>query len=121
MEEKKILVIEDEPFIRKSIVSFLELEHYSVVSASTVRKAIDYINMNRFDLVITDIMLPYSGGFEIVEYLKSDPLRAITPVVILTGMDRDILKATKSRADYCLNKPFSPKELIDTVKKIFES
>jgi CheY-like chemotaxis protein len=121
MSVKRILVIEDEPFIRKSIVSFLELERYSVVSASTVRKAIDYINMDRFDLIITDIMLPYSGGFEIVEYMKSDPLRCITPVVILTGMDKDILQATKTKADYCLNKPFSPKQLIDTVKQIFEN
>jgi DNA-binding response OmpR family regulator len=120
MADKKILVIEDEPFIRKSIVSFLELEKYEVISVSTVRRAMDFINTNDFDLVITDIMLPYSGGFEIVEHLKNHPWKAPVPVVILTGMDRDILKATTSEADACLCKPFSPKELLDTVKLIFD-
>ncbi|MBA3901576.1 MAG: response regulator [Bacteroidetes bacterium] len=119
MAEKRILVIEDEPFIRKSIVSFLELEKYNVTSVSTVRRAIHYIEANEFDLVITDIMLPYSGGFEIIEHLKTHPWKSVVPVVILTGMDKDVMNATYSEADAYLFKPFSPKELLDTVKLIF--
>jgi DNA-binding response OmpR family regulator len=119
MAEKRILVIEDESFIRKSIVSFLELEKYEVTSVSSVKRAIQCINTSDFDLVITDIMLPYSGGFEIIEHLKSHPWKCTVPVVILTGMDKEILNATYSEAEACLYKPFTPKELLDTVKLIF--
>ncbi|MDQ3191424.1 MAG: response regulator [Bacteroidota bacterium] len=118
---KNILVIEDEPFIRQSIVSFLELENFKVSAVQTAKKAIYKFNNDDFDLVITDIMLPYSGGFEIIEYVKNHLYKKPVPVIILSGMEKEILQATITQADVCLLKPFSPQLLIETVKRLLNN
>ena len=115
-----VLVIEDEPFIRQSIVSFLELENFKVSAVQTAKKAIYKFNTDDYDLVITDIMLPYSGGFEIIDHVKNHFYKKPVPVIILSGVDKEILEATITEADACLMKPFSPKLLIDTAKKLLK-
>jgi two-component system, OmpR family, response regulator ResD len=118
MEKKKILVIEDEDFIRKTLTVFLEGENYNVTTVSSATAAIRKLEHQYYDLVITDLMLPYSGGLDIVDHIKDNFLLSSTPVIILTGMDKDILSSTVTRAEACVTKPFSPPDLIKLVKEM---
>lgn len=114
----RILVVDDERFIVDSISRILRAEGFTVTTADAEDRAMNLVKANKYDLVITDIMLPYAGGFDIVEIIKSDPEKKNTPVVIITGMDEDVLKTTHNRADACLIKPFTARQLIDTVKSL---
>lgn len=113
----KVLVIDDERFILESISKILQKENFSVVTAENKKDAIEIIENQELDLIITDIMLPFSGGFDIVEHVKEHPVKSKIPVIVITGMDEDVLVSTKTFADACLTKPFTAKQLMYLVKK----
>ena len=74
------------------------------------------IRKKKWDAIISDIMIPHLGGFELVDLIKN--ITPETPVVIVTGMDKEVLGATITKAEVVLTKPFSAKQLIDAVIKI---
>jgi len=113
----KILVIDDEKFILESIAKTLRTEGYSVFLAENKKTALEIIRKEDLDLIITDIMLPFTGGFDIVERIKEDPGKKNIPVIVITGMDEDVLVSTRTEADACITKPFTAKQLLYTVKK----
>ena len=113
----KILVIEDEKFILDSITRILEDEGYSVTGVQDFPTAVKTIQSENFNMVITDVMLPFSGGFDIVDLVKEDPEKQHLPVIVITGMDKNILNSTISKADSCLTKPFTSIQLKGLVKK----
>lgn len=76
------------------------------------------IEEQNFDLVITDIMLPFAGGFDIVDHIKTHPTKGGIPVIIISGMDEDVLLSTRTKADACLVKPFTFKQLAFQIKKL---
>lgn len=113
----KILVVDDEKFILESVSKILIKEGYTVVTADNRKSAIQIIEEQELDLIITDIMLPFTGGFDIVEHVKDHPVKKNIPVIVITGMDEDVLVSTRTFADACLTKPFTAKQLIYLVKK----
>jgi two-component system cell cycle response regulator len=114
----RILVIDDETFILDAITKILEAEKFEVLTASDRLTAVNTIKQrNDIDMVITDIMLPFSGGFDIVELIKEDPTKKHIPVIVITGMDEDVLNTTLTPADACLTKPFTSAQLLELVKK----
>jgi two-component system, OmpR family, response regulator VicR len=113
----KVLIIDDEPFIVSSIKKILEGEGFQTVTASDKKTALQLFFTENPDLVITDIMLPFSGGFDIIEEIKSHPQKKSIPVIVVTGMDENILLATKNLANDCLTKPFTARQLLYLVKK----
>ena len=115
----KILVIEDEKQIRDMVALALERDGFEVTTAETMDEAAKSIRYNQWDLVISDVMLPYKGGFELVDDIKSTS--PATPVILITGMSRDVLEATVTKADLVIHKPFSGKEIATQVKKLLKS
>ncbi len=113
----KILILEDEKFILHSIAKNLTQEGYQVITSENYKNAIEIIKSKELDLIITDLMLPFTGGLDVVEFVKNDPLRSHIPVIVVSGMDQEILSATKKLADAYLAKPFSIDELKALVKK----
>ncbi len=113
----KVLIIDDEPFIVSSIKKILESEGFTTVTASDKKTALKLVFTENPDLVITDIMLPFSGGFDIIEEIKSHPQKKNIPVIVVTGMDENILLATRNPANDILTKPFTAKQLMYLVKK----
>lgn len=111
----KILVIDDEQEILTAIEKILKKEGFEVDKASSINEAKSKINASQFDLVISDIMLPHWGGFDLVDAIKENPEKQKTPVIIITGMDTNILESTHTFADICLPKPFSRQQLLDAV------
>lgn len=115
----KILVAEDEPIMLKTIELRLKKDGYDVTAVSDGREALKQIRENTPDLLITDIMMPYSSGLELVGAVKQE-LASPIPVIILSAMGQEdvVVKAFKLGADDFLNKPFSPNELSLRVKRL---
>jgi DNA-binding response OmpR family regulator len=115
----KILVAEDEPIMLKTIELRLRKDGYDVTAVSDGREALKQIRENTPDLLITDIMMPYSSGLELVGAVKQE-LPSPIPVIILSAMGQEdvVVKAFKLGADDFLNKPFSPNELSLRVKRL---
>lgn len=116
MNTKTVLVIDDEEVIATAISRALKREGYSVIITSDYKTSIKVIANSEIDLIISDVMLPYTGGFDIVEYVKNNEVLKNTPVILVTGMDKDILYSSSIKADAVVSKPFDMERLIALVK-----
>jgi DNA-binding response OmpR family regulator len=114
----KILLVEDNQLILKVIETKLKKEGYDVISCENGKEAIEKITHSLPDLVITDIMLPYNSGLEIVSFVKVG-LKKNIPVIVLSGMgqEKTIEEAFKLGADDYMTKPFSLSELSMRIKR----
>lgn len=117
----KILVVEDEELMLKALEFRLKKDGYTITRAIDGRDAIKKINEEEFDMVITDIMLPFNNGLEIVNHVKVK-LKRTTPVIVLSavGLENVVLEAFELGADDYITKPFSPTELSIRVKKLLK-
>ncbi len=115
----KILVAEDEPILLKTISLRLKKDGHEILAVDNGRDAIEQIEGFGPDMIITDIMMPYHSGLEIVGKVKSLTDRTI-PVIVLSGMGQEnvVLQAFDLGADDYITKPFSPNELSIRVKKL---
>lgn len=113
----KILVIEDEVSILELIKKVLTKEGYSVVTAEDYDTAIEIIRSEDLNLIITDLMLPFTGGYDIVDFVKKNPAKKHIPVILATGMNENILSNTHSGAQACLVKPFTSLQLKEVVRR----
>ena len=111
----KLLLVEDDSKIREMVWDFLTSENYSVETAANGRTAIDMFQKQRFDLVLLDLMLPESSGFEVLKYIRSV---SVVPVMIITAKDSDTDKmmGLNLGADDYLTKPFSLVELLARIR-----
>lgn len=114
-----VLVIDDEKDIRDNIFSILKNKGYAPVTTDNVKDAEDLIRNKKWDVIISDIMIPHLGGFELVDLIKE--VAPKTPVIVVTGMDKDILETTLTDADAVLTKPFTAKQLTETIVKIVKN
>lgn len=116
----KILVCEDDEAILKIMQFKLKKElGAEVESASDGKKAIQALSARQdYDLIITDIHMPYHSGMEVIEYTRKD-LKLEVPIIVLSaeGLDDTLEEAFELGADDFVSKPFSPQELIARVKK----
>ena len=115
-----ILIIEDEPDIRKNLEYNLSREGYSVLTAASIAEAEQLIYSNNLSLVLLDLMLPDGSGLELCKKMKSDPDVQNLPIIILTAKDDEVDKVVgfEIGADDYVTKPFSPKELIARIKAL---
>ncbi len=115
----RVLVIEDEDHIWKIIQYKLKNENHDPVWASDGLKAMQILEEMKPDLIISDIMVPYLDGLQILkEIKKNDELKDI-PVIMLTSksQEKDVISGLKMGAQDYITKPFSPAELILRVNK----
>ncbi|MDD3876227.1 MAG: response regulator transcription factor [Bacteroidales bacterium] len=116
---KSILVVEDDLMINKAITNKLTKSGYVVYSAKDGEEGIEKILDNMPDLIITDVMMPYINGLELIEFVRKN-LRTSIPVIVLSSLEDEesILKSFKVGADDYLSKPFGPEELILRVRRL---
>ncbi|MEP7169527.1 MAG: response regulator, partial [Bacteroidota bacterium] len=100
----------------ENISSILKKKGYNPTTTDNVEDAEDLIRNKKWDVIISDIMIPHLGGFELVELIKE--VSPKTPVIVVTGMDKDILGSTLTDANVVLTKPFTSKQLTDAVSKL---
>ena len=120
--KKKILIIEDDKFLRDLIVQKLQREGFETVEAVDGEKGLKKIKDEKPHLVLLDLILPGIDGFEVLAKTKEDPILAEIPVIILSnlGQKDDIERGLKLGAvDYLIKAHFTPGEIIEKVKKAF--
>lgn len=111
-----VLIIDDEKDIRDNVSSILKKRGFNTTTTDNVVDAENLIRNQKWDVIISDVMIPHLGGFEIVDVVKV--VSPDTPIVLITGMDRDILNSTVTKADAVLTKPFTSKQLTDAIEKL---
>ena len=120
---KKILLIEDEQDLLKTIRMILEMAGYQVITAED---GIDGLNKARSlkpDLIILDLMLPRLDGYSLSHILKFDVKYKSMPIVILTAraQEKDEKMAKEAGADVFIVKPFELDLLLETIKNLIGS
>jgi len=120
VKTEKIVVIEDEADILEVIEYNLRREGFDVIASQSGEDGLEKIEKASPDLILLDLMLPEIDGIELCRRLKSDPLTATIPVIMVTakGEESDVVLGLGVGADDYVTKPFSPKELIARVKAV---
>ena len=117
-----ILVIEDEPDIRRNLEYNLGREGFNASSVGSLDEANDKLESKKFDLILLDLMLPDGSGLDLCKKIKSNSETEATPIIILTAKDDEVDKVVgfELGADDYVTKPFSVRELILRVKAILK-
>ena len=117
-----ILVIEDEPDIRRNLEYNLGREGFKASSVGSLDEANEKLKSKKFDLILLDLMLPDGSGLDLCKKIKSNSETEATPVIILTAKDDEVDKVVgfELGADDYVTKPFSVRELILRVKAILK-
>ena len=117
---KKILVVDDEPNIVRSLAYILKKEGYDVSTAKDGEQARDMVRDSKPHLMILDVVMPRKSGYDVCEEVKSDPDLRDIHVMMLTAKgqvgDREI--GLSKGADEYLTKPFSPRLILNKVEEL---
>jgi len=118
----KILIIEDEPDIRKNLEYNLSREGFNVKTAGSIHEAQNLLKSDLFNLILLDLMLPDGSGLDLCKNLKADSKTETIPIIILTAKDDEVDKVVgfEIGADDYVTKPFSVRELILRVKAVLK-
>jgi two-component system phosphate regulon response regulator PhoB len=110
----KILLVEDDVSLQKSLAFILEKEGFKVLSTQTGEEAVIITRKEKPDLILLDIILPGIDGYKVCQILKKDPQTANIFIILLTGKRKleDIVLGLKEYADDYIIKPFEPQILI---------
>ena len=119
---RTVLAVDDEKSIVRLVQVNLERAGYVVETAFDGNQALEKIAQRRPDLVISDVMMTYMDGFELLRRLRQNVETRELPVILLTAkaMDSNLTEGWRSGASMYLTKPFNPNELLMWVKRIFE-
>ena len=119
-EKLKILFIEDDMSLQKSIAYILDREGFEVICTRTGEDGIDLAKSKRPDLILLDLMLPGMDGFRVCEVIKKDPQTRHICIIMLTGrgMIEEIVKGLELYADDYITKPFEPRILLARITAV---
>jgi len=114
----RVLVVEDDPTLRRVIELVLDARGYVVDQARNGKAALERMAEVPPDVVVADLKMPLMDGFELLERMRAQPALEAIPLILLTGN----LEAARAAvgADAVLTKPFEPAELIATIAKLTE-
>lgn len=119
----RVLVAEDEPHIRRVLLTLLESASFEVDAVYDGATALNrLLGDRRYDVVLLDLMMPGASGLEILERVRDLRHRRDVPMVVLTakGQDADRDRAFELGASDFLTKPFSPKKLLARIEELLE-
>jgi len=116
-EKRLILVVDDEPRMRKFMRMNLELEGFHVAEAANGLEALEKVREDLPDLVVLDVMMPEMDGFEALEHIREI---SSAPVIMLTvkADEGDKVRGLELGADDYVTKPFSPRELMSRIRAV---
>jgi two-component system chemotaxis response regulator CheY len=122
--EKRILVIDDSPSVRKMVEFTLKSKDFQVTSAEDGQEALELMAEEKeFDAIILDINMPRMNGLEFLQEMRPDNAYASIPVIMLTteGQEADKDRAMGLGATAYIVKPFKPTQLLGLVDQMLES
>jgi two-component system alkaline phosphatase synthesis response regulator PhoP len=120
MEQKKVLIVDDEIHIVHVVAIKLRNNGYDVISANNGSEAYELACEIQPDIIVTDFQMPVMTGMELVEKLRGNEQTKNIPVIMLTARSFAISKEQQKRLQItdCLSKPFSPRELLINIEDI---
>jgi len=118
--EKRILVVDDEPFILKSLTFVLKKEGFQVDAAANGLEALEKIRTQKPGIIFLDIMMPKMNGLEVCQWIRNQPEFKDIYVIILTakGQETDRERGLNIGADEYMTKPFSPSYVLKRIQDI---
>jgi len=123
MPRTRLMVVDDEPKIRKFLKEALELRDYEVVTAASGPDALEQLKTHRVELILLDLMMPVMDGYEVYHLLKEDDATKDIPVIIVTAKgerkDRELGLTSAANYNY-LAKPFQVEELVVKVREVLQ-
>lgn len=122
MHGKRLLLADDDQMLASLIKYRLERGGYQVDLAANGREVKSYLQQQLPDIVVSDIMMPYFSGIELLDYLRNE-MNSDIPIIIISiaGNETNILNAFDLGADDFISKPVSPSELIIRVGKLLKN
>lgn len=118
---KKIVLAEDNSILSKLLQFKLEKEGYELFIASNGKEALDLIESKNPDMILTDIMMPFISGLEVISHVRNK-LDKKTPIMVFSsaGQEEMVLSAFNLGATDFMSKPISPNELIIRIKRFLQ-
>jgi len=119
----KILVVEDDKFVRELISQKLTEEKFGVSAAKSGEEGVEKIESEMPDLILLDLILPGIDGFEVLSRIRKNPKTEKIPVIVLSNLGEkgDVDRGIKLGAnDYLIKAHFTPKEIVEKVRTILK-
>lgn len=122
MTDRKALIVDDEFHIVQVMAIKLRNNGFTVLTAENGQEAYKLACESRPDIIITDYQMPVMSGLEFIEKLRQNPETAQTPVIMLTARGFAIEEQQRQQlaVSACLSKPFSPREVLQTVQDVLK-
>jgi CheY-like chemotaxis protein len=121
--KKTVLIVDDEDNVR-SLLNRILSNSFNVIEASDGQQAVDVTQNQHPDAILMDIMMPKMNGDVACHIIKSDPVTAHIPVIMLTALDYDLnrkLSLDVMGANDYITKPFEPRALVETINRLLDS
>ena len=120
MSQKRILLIEDNEFNRKIVRDLLARQPYDLLGANDGEAGVAAARRDRPDVIVMDVQLPKLSGLDATRAIRADPDTAKIPIIVVTSfaLSGDDKKAMDAGASAYLAKPYSPRQLLDTIRKM---
>lgn len=117
-ENKRLLLIDDDPNLILLVKDYLEFRGYEVITAENGREALEVLGQDIPDMIICDVMMPEMDGYKFVNLVREDERTSWIPVLFLSakGQSQDRVKGLNIGADVYMVKPFEPEELVAQVE-----
>jgi len=117
---RRILIVDDEPNIVTSLEFLMRGDDYEVRVARNGEEALQLAESFRPDIVVLDVMMPRRSGFEVCQKIRENPVLGDVKIIMLTAKGRDVEKekGLDLGANAYVTKPFSTKELMNTVRSL---
>ncbi|MFC2059233.1 response regulator transcription factor [Chloroflexota bacterium] len=122
MSGEKVLIVDDEPYVIRSLTFVLKAEGYDVSSAANGEEAMALVRESKPALMFLDVMMPKKNGYEVCQEIKNDPALNDIYIIMLTakGQEADRQKGLSLGADEFMTKPFSPMKVVETAKNLLK-
>nr|WP_295778492.1 response regulator [Rhodoferax sp.] len=116
----RVLIVDDEPSIRQLVATLLTLEGFDVTTAPDGRAALQRVQADVPDVVISDVRMPYMTGYELLAAIRAHPALGAVRFILLTSSTGDdpAAQSAVAMADACLTKPFTRDLLLDTLRTL---
>ena len=119
----EILLIDDDEILSKALTRYLQKEGFSVKACADGKEGLEQMERHTYDLVITDINMPYANGFEVMTRIRADERHREIPIIAITSMtsESSITQCYRSGANDFIKKPLMPHELHIRIRKLLGS
>ncbi|HEX6136021.1 MAG TPA: response regulator [Casimicrobiaceae bacterium] len=120
---KKVLIVDDEPNIVVALEYLMRQSGFDVRTARNGDEALAAVADFRPDLVLLDVMMPVTNGYQVAQKIRDDPNLRAMKIVMLTakGRETEVSKGIAIGADAYVTKPFSTLELVAQIKRLLEA